>query len=156
MSKIILIGILISVIIIPLGNSFSQLSKNQTSEVVVVDGPEAKANLDRFDKLDFEAWNKNNWTLYKEIHSPDVLVVDFDGKVTNGIDQHLKWSNESQSTAPSTITAHPIKLGIGNWTAVTGNINETILSTGETFNSTMVTVAHWKDGRIIEEYLFMH
>jgi SnoaL-like domain len=156
MSKIILIGILISVIIIPLGNSFSQLSKNQTSEVVVVDGPEAKANLDRFDKLDFEAWNKNNWTLYKEIHSPDVLVVDFDGKVTNGIDQHLKWSNESQSTAPSTITAHPIKLGIGNWTAVTGNINGTILSTGETFNSTMVTVAHWKDGRIIEEYLFMH
>lgn len=156
MSKIILIGILISVIIIPLGNSFSQLSKNQTSEVVVVDSPEAKANLDRFDKLDFEAWNKNNWTLYKEIHSPDVLVVDFDGKVTNGIDQHLKWSNESQSTAPSTITAHPIKLGIGNWTAVTGNINGTILSTGETFNSTMVTVAHWKDGRIIEEYLFMH
>ena len=84
------------------------------------------------------------------------MVVYFDGKVTNGIDQNIKWSNESQSTAPSTITAHPIKLGIGNWTAVTGNINGTILSTGETFNSTMVTVAHWKDGRIIEEYLFMH
>lgn len=157
MLKAILVEILFTmVIIIPLGNSFSQSSTNQISEIIVVDSPEGKANLDRFDKLDFEAWNENNWTLYKEIHSPDVLVVDFDGKVTKGIEQHLKWSNESQSSAPSTIIAHPIKIGVGNWTAVTGNITGTIPSTGESFNSTMVTVAHWKDGRIVEEYLFMH
>ena len=156
MLKTILVGILISMVIIPLGNSFSQSSTNQTSDIVVVEGPEAKANLDRFDKLDFEAWNKKNWTLNQEIHSPDVLVVDFDGKVTKGIEQHLKWSNESQSSAPSRITAHPIKIGVGDWTAVTGNITGLILSTGESFNSTMVTVAHWKDGRITEEYLFMH
>ncbi len=58
MLKTILVGILISMVIIPLGNSFSQSSTNQTSDIVVVEGPEAKANLDRFDKLDFDAWNK--------------------------------------------------------------------------------------------------
>ncbi len=159
MLKTIIFGIIISLIIInPLNNSFSQ-SYNQTSDdavVVVTDSPEAKTNLDRFDQLDFDAWNNRNWTLFREIHSPDVLVVDFSGKVTRGIDQHVKWANESLSSTPSTIIAHPLKIAAGNWTAVTGNSTRTDLSTGESFNSTMVTVAHWKDGRILEEYLFSH
>ncbi|HEU4483804.1 MAG TPA: nuclear transport factor 2 family protein [Nitrososphaeraceae archaeon] len=159
MLKTIIFGIIISLIIInPLNNSFSQ-SYNQTSDdavVVVADSPEAKTNLDRFDQLDFDAWNNRNWTLFREIHSPDVLVVDFSGKVTRGIDQHVKWANESLSSTPSTIIAHPLKSAAGNWTAVTGNSTRTDLSTGESFNSTMVTVAHWKDGRILEEYLFSH
>lgn len=159
MLKTIIFGIIISLIIInPLNNSFSQ-SYNQTSDdavVVVADCPEAKTNLDRFDQLDFDAWNNRNWTLFREIHSPDVLVVDFSGKVTRGIDQHVKWANESLSSTPSTIIAHPLKSAAGNWTAVTGNSTRTDLSTGESFNSTMVTVAHWKDGRILEEYLFSH
>jgi hypothetical protein len=51
------------------------------------------------------------------------------------------------SAAPeSRVLAHPIKIAAGNWTAVTGNLPE---------NVTMVTVAHWEDGRITEEYLFM-
>ena len=159
MLKTIIFGIIISLIIInPLNNYFSQ-SYNQTSDdavVVVTDSPEAKTNLDRFDQLDFDAWNNRNWTLFREIHSPDVLVVDFSGKVTRGIDQHVKWANESLSSTPSTIIAHPLKIAAGNWTAVTGNSTRTDLSTGESFNSTMVTVAHWKDGRILEEYLFSH
>lgn len=164
MLKTILVGILISIVVtITLENSFSYSSNNQQTSaaavaaeaVIVVEGPEAKTNLDRFDKLDFEAWNNKNWTLFREIHSPDVLVVDFDGKVTKGIEQHVKWANESLTSAPSTITSHPIKIGVGDWTAVTGNITGTMLSTGETFNSSMVTIAHWKDGRIAEEYLFM-
>ena len=77
-------------IIIPLGNSFSQSSTDQTSSdsddaavvVVAAESPEAKANLERFDQLDFDAWNNRNWTLFKEIHSPDVVVVDFNGNVT--------------------------------------------------------------------------
>jgi hypothetical protein len=51
------------------------------------------------------------------------------------------------SAAPdSRILAHPIKIAAGNWTAATGILPG---------NVTMVTVAHWKDGRIAEEYLFM-
>ena len=160
MLKTILFGILISIaFIIPFGNSSSQ-SYNQTSNdavvIVAAESPEAKTNLDRFDQLDFDAWNNRNWTLFREIHSPDVLVVDFSGKVTKGIEQHVQWANKSLSSTPSTIIAHPIKIAAGEWTAVTGNSTRTTLSTGDSFNSTMVTVAHWKDGRIIEEYLFSH
>src|SRR5215210_7662603 len=121
-------------------------SSNQTP-IVVAQTQEEKANLERFDKLDFEAWNNRNWTLFREIHGPDVLVVDFNGNATRGIEQHVQWAMAAISSAPeSRIIAHPIKIGAGNWTAVTGTLPG---------NVTMVTVAHWEDGRIGEEYLFM-
>ena len=119
---------------------------NQT-EIVVAQTPEEKANLERFDKLDFEAWNNRNWTLFREIHSPDVLVVDFSGNTTRGIEQHVQWAMAAISAAPeSRVLAHPIKIAAGNWTTVTGTLPG---------NLTMVTLAHWEDGRIAEEYLFM-
>jgi hypothetical protein len=121
-------------------------SSNQT-QIVVAQTPEEKANLERFDKLDFEAWNNRNWTLFREIHSPDVLVVDFSGNKTKGIEQHVQWAMAAISAAPeSRVLTHPIKIAAGNWTAVTGTLSG---------NLTMVTVAHWENGRIAEEYLFM-
>jgi hypothetical protein len=121
-------------------------SSNQT-QVAVAQTPEEKANLERFDKLDFEAWNNRNWTLFREIHGPDVLVADFNGNTTRGIEQHVQWAMAAISAAPeSRVLAHPIKIAAGNWTAVTGTLPG---------NVTMVTVAHWEDGRITEEYLFM-
>jgi hypothetical protein len=51
------------------------------------------------------------------------------------------------SFAPeSKVLAHPIKIAAGNWTAVTGTLPG---------NLTMVTIAHWENGRISEEYLLM-
>jgi SnoaL-like protein len=124
----------------------SSSSSNQT-EIVVAQTPEEQANLDRFDRLDFEAWNNRNWTLFEELHSPDVLVVDFNGNATRGIDQHLQWAMGAVSAQPeSRVLAHPIKIAAGDWTAVTGTLPG---------NLTMVTVAHWEDGRISEEYLFV-
>lgn len=121
-------------------------SSNQT-QIVVAQTQEEKANLERFDKLDFEAWNNRNWTLFREIHGPDVLVVDFNGNATRGIEQHVQWAMAAISAAPeSRVIAHPIKIAAGNWTAVTGTLPG---------NVTMVTVAHWEDSRIAEEYLFM-
>ena len=127
-------------------SSTSSSSSNQT-EIVVAQTPEEQANLDRFDRLDFEAWNNRNWTLFEELHSPDVLVVDFAGNTTRGIDQHLQWAMAAVSAQPeSRVLAHPIKIAAGDWTAVTGALPG---------NLTMVTVAHWEDGRIAEEYLFL-
>jgi hypothetical protein len=121
-------------------------SSNQT-EIVVVQTPQEQANLARFDILDFEAWNNRNWTLFEELHSPDVLVVDFNGNTTRGIDQHLQWAMAAVSAAPeSKVLAHPIKIAAHDWTIVTGTLPG---------NLTMVTVAHWEDGRIAEEYLFL-
>ena len=120
-------------------------SSNQT-EVVVAQTPTEKANLERFDQLDFDAWNNRNWTLFGEIHTPDVLVVDFSGNTTRGIEQHLQWAMAFTSAQPeSKVSVHPIKISAGNWTAATGTLPG---------NHTMITLAHWQDGRIAEEYLF--
>jgi SnoaL-like domain len=120
-------------------------SFNQT-EIEVAGTPQERANLEQFDQLDFDAWNNRNWTLFSEIHDPDVLVVDFSGNSTRGIEQHLQWAMAAISAAPeSRVLAHPIKIAAGNWTAVTGTLPG---------NATMITLAHWEDGRIAEEYLF--
>lgn len=118
---------------------------NQT-ETIVAKTPEEKSNLERFDKLDFDAWNNRNWTLFSELHGQDVLVSDFNGNVTKGLDQHLQWAKNAVAFQPdSEIVSHPIKIAAGNWTAVTGTL---------TGNNTMMTLAHWEDGKITEEHLF--
>jgi hypothetical protein len=121
-------------------------SSNQT-EIVVVQTPQEQANLARFDIIDFEAWNNRNWTLFQELHSPDVLVVDFNGNTTRGIDQHLQWAMAAVAADPeSRVLAHPIKIAAKDWTVVTGTLPG---------NLTMITLARWEDGRIAEEYLFL-
>lgn len=123
-----------------------QSSSSNQIEIVVARTPEEKANLERFDQLDFDAWNNRNWTLFSEIHTPDVLVVDFSGNTTRGIEQHLQWAMAFTSAQPeSKVSVHPIKIAAGNWTAATGTLPG---------NHTMITLAHWQDGRIAEEYLF--
>jgi Flp pilus assembly protein CpaB len=134
-----------STAVMALEQQTSSSSSNQT-DIVVARTPEEKANLERFDQLDFESWNTRNWTLFQEIHGPDVLVVDFSGNTTRGIGQHLDWATAFTSAEPeSKVLAHPIKIAAGNWTAVTGTLPG---------NHTMITLAHWEDGRIAEEYLF--
>jgi hypothetical protein len=122
-------------------------SSNQT-KIVIAQTEQEKSNLERFNQLDFDAWNTRNWTLFKEIHAPDVLVADFNGNTTHGIDQHLNWAMKTISANPEgRVLSHPIQIATGNWTAVTGTMTPG--------NITMITLAHWKDNRISEEYLFM-
>jgi hypothetical protein len=124
----------------------SSSSPDQT-EIVVVQTPQEQANLVRFDILDFEAWNNRNWTLFQELHSPDVLVVDSNGNTTRGIEQHLQWAMAAVAADPeSRVLAHPIKIAAKDWTVVTGTLPG---------NLTMITLARWEDGRIAEEYLFL-
>ena len=120
-------------------------SPNQT-EIVVAQTPQERMNLDRLEELDFNAWNNRNWTLFKELHTPDVFVVDFSGNTTKGIDQHVEWAEAAVTLSPELkVSAHPIKIAAGNWTATTGTLPG---------NATMLTLAYWEDGRIAEEYLF--
>ena len=64
-----------------------------------------------------------------------------------GIDQHLQWAMAAVSAQPeSRALAHPIKIAACDSTAVTGTLPG---------NLTMVTLAHWEDGRIAEEYIFL-
>ena len=151
-----------SYVIFPSYSQSNNLTDLQDEEAIV------KANLERFDILDYDAFSNQNWTLFNEIHAPDVLVVWPDGRQTVGIEQHDKDIMDMFVYAPDTkIMVHPIKFGSGNWTAVigfmTGTFSESmplangsmIPPTGKQFNLTMATIAEWNDnGRIAKEYLF--
>ena len=81
-----------------------------------------------------------------DIHGQDVMVSDFNGNVTKRLDNHLNWAKNLVAVQPdSKIVSHPIKIAAGNWTVVTGTLPG---------NITMITLAHWEDGKISEEHLF--
>ena len=103
-------------------------------------------NLETFDRLDFVGWNEPNWDVFAEIHAEDVIVEGF-GISTQGRDVHVEWAKEFIAANPDTyvIEEHPIRLGVGDWTAVTGRLVD---------GTVMATIAHWQDGQITEEYLF--
>lgn len=107
---------------------------------------QVEQNLAAFDRLDFEAWNKQDWELFSQIHGDDVHVSGF-GTTTDGNDVHVAWSQEFTAANPDSyrILEHPIRIGAGDWTAVTGVLED---------GSTMATIARWENGRIAEEYLF--
>ena len=44
-------------------HTMAQGQSANKSEIIVAKTPGEKANLERFDKLDFEGWNNRNWTL---------------------------------------------------------------------------------------------
>lgn len=120
--------------------------KNQTN---------VEKNLEKFDELDFEAWNKKNWKLFNEIHAPDVLVVMSDGTTIKGIEAYNDAVKPFLKMMDLQIAAHPINIAQGEWTAVTGETIAT-LPAGKILKGSLCTMEYWKDGRIVEEYIFQN
>jgi len=106
---------------------------------------QVERNLAAFERLDFEGWNGRNWELFRQLHTDDVKVVGF-GSTTEGIDDHEAWAQSFIDANPdSQIMPHPIRIGAGDWTSVTGVMNDGVV---------MATIARWENGRVAEEYLF--
>lgn len=158
-NKIIFFGVGIATGLLILGAIYAVLEYQGETTV--------KANIERFDTLDFEAFSHQDWELFNAIHSEDVVVIFPDGRRTVGIEQHDKDIAAMFEFAPDMrVTSHPIKVGSGDWTAVAGVIEGTftqpmvlpdgteIPPTGKSFKIPMATIAHWKDGKITEENLF--
>jgi hypothetical protein len=113
--------------------------------VKAADSEQAERNLALFERLDFEGWNKRDWPLFRHLHGTDVIVGGF-GQETENIDDHVAWAQDFLEKNPENqIEGHPIRIGAGDWTAVTGVFND---------GSTMATIARWENGQIAEEYLF--
>jgi predicted ester cyclase len=125
------------------------------------------ANLATFDKLDYEVFTGQQWAKLHESHSKDVIVNWPDGHQTKGIKKHIEDLKAMFVYAPDTrIKVHTVKIGSGEWTAVIGIMEGTftkpmpdgtgkfIQPTGKPYKITMCTVGHWKNGVMIEEYLF--
>ena len=106
---------------------------------------QVEKNLAAFERLDFEGWNGRNWETFRQLHTDDVKVVGF-GSRTEGIDAHTKWAQDFIAANPeSKIMTHSIRVGAGDWTSVTGVMND---------GTVMATIARWENGRVAEEYLF--
>lgn len=124
-------------------------------------------NLETFDTLDYVVFTNQEWTRLHESHSKEVKVNWPDGHYTDGIDKHIEDLKAMFVYAPDTsIKIHPIKFGSDDFTCVTGVMTGTfskpmpigngkfIQPTGKKFSITMATVGHWKDGLMVEEWLY--
>ena len=126
-----------------------------------------QANLATFDDLDFNVFSNQKWDQLPRSHAKDILVHWPDGHTTRGIEKHIEDLKAMFVYAPDTrIKVHPVKFGSGEWTSVIGEMEgtftkpmpagggKTIAPTGKTFKLPMCTVGRWKNGVMVEEYLF--
>lgn len=123
--------------------------------------------LQKFDTLDYTVFSNQQWVRLHESHAKDIKVNWPDGHFTLGIERHIADLTAMFVYAPNTqIKEHPIRFGSGNMTCVTGVMTGTfsqpmpigdgkfIQPTGKSFKLPMCTVGIWKDGVMVEEYLF--
>lgn len=108
-----------------------------------------ESNLKGMDDLDFSGWNNADWLGVFARHHTDDVLVDWKGQPpTRGIEQHIdamKAYVESAGGTPPQISSHPIAFGSKDWTCVIGEFEG---------GGRMVTVAKWRDGAIVEEYIW--
>ena len=140
------------------------------SELAKVNNEKALTDvrLTRFDSLDFDYYSNENWPGLAISHDSAIVVYYPDGATTTGLyPGHIDALKPLFVFAPDTkIKTHPVRFGSGDWTAVigvmegtfsapmpTGN-GKTIPPTNKKFKVSMVTIGHWKGGKMIEEYLF--
>ena len=126
-----------------------------------------KAHLENFDDLDYNVFTRQKWAELHRSHAHNITVHWPDGHSTQGIEKHIEDLKAMFVWAPDTrIKEHPVKFGQGDWTAVIGIMEgtftkpmpigegKTIPPTGKAYKIRMATIGHWKDGVMVEEYLF--
>jgi predicted ester cyclase len=129
--------------------------------------PAVEQNLKIFDTLDFDVFSNQKWDRLGESHAQDIIVTWPDGHDTKGLEQHIKDLSAMFVYAPDIqIKVHPIRFGSGDWTAVSGMMTGTfskpmpigggksIAPTGKPFTLGMITVGHWKNGKMDHEWLY--
>jgi len=128
----------------------------------------ADENLQRMKTLD-DAWNAQNWEVFRKRHSADTKVYwPGQPEPTRGRDAHQAESEAFFKSIENHLDNNPYRVmfGSGDWTCtiarwkgkmigpwkgLDGKVHE---ATGKTFELQFCTVAHWKNGEIVEENLF--
>ncbi|WP_336796223.1 ester cyclase [Erwinia aphidicola] len=125
-------------------------------------------NLRNFDDLDFNVYSHQKWDEMDKSHAQDIIVHYPDGTVTHGLKEHIERSKKIFAFAPDTENPiHHVRIGQGNYTAVTGVwrgtftkpmvlANGTVIQpTGKRFEIEMATIGRWNEkGTMDEEWLF--
>jgi SnoaL-like polyketide cyclase len=149
------------------GTSENIDSLKQIAMQLIASNDTIASHLKIFDELDFDVFSNQKWDRLKESHAQNIKVFWPDGRMVEGIDQHIEDLKKLFVHAPDTrIKEHPIKFGSGNYTLVTGVFEGTftkpmpigngkfIQPTGKAFKMPMATVGIWQNGVMIEEHLF--
>jgi len=128
-----------------------------------------KENLELMKTLD-DAWNSQNWEVFRKRHSEDTAVY-WPGQPdpTKGRHNHEAEAKEFFKTFPDNhIVNNPYKIAFGeaDWTCSIADFTGTmkgpmkgadgkmIPPTNKKFKVEFCTVAHWKNGEILQERLF--
>lgn len=142
-------------------------SLKQIATQLIASNDTIASHLKTFDELDFDVFSNQKWDRLKESHAQNIKVFWPDGRMVEGIEQHIEDLKKLFVHAPDTrIKEHPIKFGSGNYTLVTGVFEGTftkpmpigngkfIQPTGKAFKMPMATVGIWENGVMKEEHLF--
>jgi hypothetical protein len=162
----------ICILLIACSNNQQPATKTTESEMPAITASSndqlTQERLRRFDSLDFNFYNNQQWDSFSISHADNIKVYYPDGTVTEGLSpKHIDMLKPLFAFAPDTkITSHPVKFGSGDWTAVVGEMEGTfskpmdagngkvIQPTGKKFKLRMCTIGHWSGGKMIEEHLF--
>lgn len=117
-----------------------------------------------------DAWNNQDWETFSQRHADDTAVYwPGQPEPTRGVHNHKAESMEFFKTFPDNhIDNRPYKVLFAqdDWTcsiarftgtmegSMKGLDGKEIQPTNKSFEIEFCTVAHWKDGKIIEEKLF--
>jgi predicted ester cyclase len=128
-----------------------------------------KNNMHLMKTLD-DAWNSQDWDTFSKRHADNVVVRWPARPPTNGIiDAHRKEGEYSFSAFPDNhVQNNPYKVFFaqGDWTCSIAEFTGThkgpmmgpggkmIPPTNKKFKIDFCTVAHWKNGKIVEENMF--
>ncbi|AHG21891.2 hypothetical protein Z042_21460 [Chania multitudinisentens RB-25] len=141
---------------------------NKSLEEFKAEREQVEKNLRNFDDLDFNVYSHQKWDEMNRSHAEDIIVNYPDGTKTYGLKEHLDRSKKIFAFAPDTENPiHHVRIGQGNYTAVTGVWRGTftkpmvlsdgtvIQPTGKRFEIEMATIGRWNEqGTMDEEWLF--
>lgn len=131
---------------------------------------EPMTNVERMYALD-EAWNTRDWETYGFFHDHDDVVVYWPGRSdtpTLGGPAHTLESQKFCAAFPDNKVTHPypVLFGEGDFTCFVTHFGGTftapletpdgsvIQPTGKSFDVLFSTTAKWRNGKIVEEWLF--
>ena len=128
----------------------------------------ADDNLQLMKTLD-DSWNSQDLTIFRKRHAKDCIIRWPNQPPTRGIDAHEAEAIAFFKTFPDQhLVNNPYKVMIaeGEWTCTIADFTGTmkgpmtlgdgtvIQPTNRSFKVDFCTVAHWKNGEIVEENLF--
>ncbi len=125
-------------------------------------------NLRLMKTLD-DSWNAQDWQTFKKRHAKDCVVYWPNQPPTHGIEAHEQEGVEMFKTFPDNRVGnspYKVMFGQGDWTCTIAEFTGTmkgpmkggdgrlIPPTNKSFKVDFSTVAHWRNGEIVEENLF--